>query len=179
MLKLKLRTAKLGLFIAMQPRRITGFEFLVKYEAQIRHLAVQSCRQRYDLIDELWAEAVDRTPRIVEILWDGQRDLWTYVRGNLRWYFFKKLNANMSRYEKQEPLYERGVSPDSDRETTDQVHTIMARLSCYDQRLLQMHDGEGRSFGDMAIILGIAKGTVHSRYHTALKHARAVVEEMR
>lgn len=150
-----------------------GLVWLSDNRARVLKLAVLACRGRFDKIEMLWDVAVDRVPRMVEVLWDGERDLWLYVRSNLRWYFFKAMNA--AYVHSNVPLT---MDPADEFDFVSRhageewVQYIIGRLSPEDAELIRLKVFEGLTFEAISFKLGLLKPTVYKRYQAALARVR-------
>ena len=154
---------------------MTGFEFLVQWERAVRGLAAKSCRGRYGLMEELWDEAVDRVPHIVEELYDESAGpLYPYVMANLRWYFFKRMNRMLRGY--IEPLPEEELADHRDDCGTyiseEWVQYIMSDLDEDEIELLDLRLFQGKSFETISRRLGVLRPTVYKRYNKIIERLR-------
>jgi len=152
------------------------YEFVVEYMDAIERVARHSCRGRYDLVDELIEDAIDRAPRIIE-LWDPTYGipLHVYVLNTMRRYMWKWMNKNFARLEKNELLEDEHAQPQSfDLDTRDQVNTILERLDEYDRTLLVLYFFRGNTFKEIGGILNVSKGTARNHFRIALRRAKEV-----
>lgn len=152
--------------------KMKDFQFLVDNEKLIRRL----CKYiSYDREDELWDVAVDKVPRIVE-LFDPSRGLTLrgWVMNSLRRYLWKWMRKEGKRQARLEPLYdEHGTEATFELDDKDVVYSVMEKLSPYDRQLLTLHLVAGKSFQEIADMLGCAVGTAHGHYSAALRRARS------
>jgi RNA polymerase sigma factor (sigma-70 family) len=153
-----------------------GLRWLAEHEPEVRRLAKRSCRGRYDLVDDLWEEAIDRVPRMVDDLWDGERPVYPYVMANLRMYFWKWMNAQMDRHEMTCPLPDdlAAPQPSVDPDVREQVQAILEQLDPYDAALLSLCKLAGLTFEEIGHTMGVSKGTAWNHYQNALTAARRI-----
>jgi len=152
---------------------MNGMEFIVEHEQRIRRMIRVACRGNRAMLDDLWDEAMDRVPRLVDTLWDGERPLTPYVMHSLRWYIYKRIRALKNA---PEPLLdETPVDDRCDEDTHDEseeVYNILSHVSAYDSMLIRMRVIEGMSFEKMGRKLGLLQPTVRKRFLAALNRLR-------
>lgn len=156
-----------------------GLDFLVEHEVAIRRL----CR-RYGprLEEDLWDVAVDHIDGVLA-RYDASYGvpLKRYVMDRLRRYTLKGLTRINRLASRTEPLYDEHASSGSteailEYDDRDQVYSLMDKLSAYDRRLLVLHLVLGKSFAEIAGLLGCAVGTAYGHYKLALSRARSRAE---
>ncbi|MDO8679463.1 MAG: sigma-70 family RNA polymerase sigma factor [Acidobacteriota bacterium] len=148
----------------------------------------------------LWAHAYNLTRR-PEAAWDITQDSWLdIVRGLSRlkdpakfgsWAYrivSHKASDSLHRNGREIWLDEelKAVPKDSpasasdqeQRETADDVHGVLCRLSGHSQVVLNLHYLEGFGVAEIAEILGTPEGTVKSRLHTARSEFRTHWESL-
>lgn len=149
---------------------MTGLDWLVENDRAVRSMLAHvvsrvHARERRQMISDLYAECVDRAPRIAN-LWSplhvSGASLTTYMLSNLRWYAWKRLK----KISLERARSERGVY-DSDREALS--HRPGSRFAVID--ILDLVDGVGRllmymkvemhmTIRDIAVHLGEPRSTV-------------------
>ena len=157
-----------------------GWKYVLNNETQLRRLVRQCCRGQYHLCEDIWCDVViARTPRLVEVTYDGSVPLEAYVIRSLRWYIFKWLNGKGTKAlcedidmidESQEPMYT------VDHDVSDEVQYLLRGLDEYDRSILIMHLIAGHNLTEIGDILGVSKGTARNHYLRALERARENID---
>lgn len=154
---------------------MTGWQFLEENEMKIRALARKMAHGNTHLTDELFDVAVDRLPRIVEDLWDKERDLSRYAMYNLRMYMMKMRNRRYREVHRDIELCEDPSEPTPEQEIdVGPAMAVMSLLSRKDRQLLVLKHCDGLTFGEISRELGVAKGTAVRYYQRALASAQYV-----
>jgi RNA polymerase sigma factor (sigma-70 family) len=155
----------------------SGLQWLADNYDNVMQVARQSCRKRYDLVDDLYGEAVDRVGNITACYIPelGNRD--AHMMTNLRWYFYKWMNKNAGRVSKHEQIVDyldelciEHILPDLDGKNMVQI--VVDRLDEYNKTLLLLHYAQGMSYQEIGEHLDVSKGTARLHCINALRLAR-------
>jgi RNA polymerase sigma factor (sigma-70 family) len=141
---------------------------------QFRAMCKKSCRGRYDLIDEMMGEVVDRIERICNT-WDPTYEvpLRAHVFINVRRYLWKWMNRRMKRLMVSLPeQYEGAASQDDAIAQRDSVQYILDGLDDEHREVLEMYHLQHMTFEQIAYELDVSRSTVRKLYHNALAQAR-------
>jgi RNA polymerase sigma factor (sigma-70 family) len=126
--------------------------------------------------DDLWGVCVDRAEAIMAT-WDGTKGatMGYHMVKNLRWYMWKWVRRRQRDAERHPENSERVgstyVAPDT-LEHSDEVRSVMDRLTPYERHIVVLHAVDGMSFEQVAELVHSSKNTVRLQYLAAVEKAR-------
>lgn len=158
-----------------------AWEWVEKYRNLLKSMARKQARAAgpawRQLADELYSEAIDRAPRVAALHQPELGSLYTYMRRSLGWYMHKLVRKRRLEADALETavLDERSCSHaiGSELEDSEEVCYLLQDLSDMERTVLLAKAVSGMTLEEIADDLGVAKGTVHDRYHKAIAKARA------
>jgi RNA polymerase sigma factor (sigma-70 family) len=146
----------------------TSYDFLLQNEQYIRRQAMHAANNDPQLADELYSEAINVMPGIVE-RWDGATtSLRTWAMLNIKWTWYK-YKTRMRRYlpllDGEEPFKE---AAHDELESLELVQKALQSLDDECRYIVIARYYQGKTFQSIADELGVSKGTVINRHYAAL-----------
>lgn len=160
------------------------WEFVLRHEKALRSLCRRMCRQRHDLVEDLFSDCVVARAADIMKTYDPEHEsgasLKHHMFVNMRLYMWKWMNRMGRKYAERHNMnmgddFDVGRSEQDQLELKDWVTTIVEQLSEYDAYVLSRHVVDGLTFKQIADeVGGISKSTARKDYLEAISRARSV-----
>ena len=165
---------------------LTGVRWVAWNMATVKKLCADNCRGRRDLLDDLFAECLDRADRVMANFDPDKGTLEAHMKSSLKWYVWKFLNRHARAKSlgkicagslPYDPDLERRSVRDREverMEHREELDVVMSQLTEREQELLVMRDAREMTFQEIADELGVSKYQAREGYRRALDKAQAI-----